>query len=71
MVGGRAGLLLVGLVAVVSPGSLTTVIVVLLGVLAIYLAVTETVAASTTPREPAEESGGAPSGPGAPVTDDA
>ncbi|MFM8304041.1 MAG: hypothetical protein ACKOA9_07070 [Actinomycetota bacterium] len=66
-----AGLLLVGLVAVVSPGSLTTVIVVLLGVLAIYLAVTETVAASTTPREPAEESGGAPSGPGAPVTDDA
>jgi len=45
-----AGLLVVGLFAVLSPGSLTTVLVVLLGVAAIYLALTEALAAWATPR---------------------
>lgn len=45
-----AGLLALGLFAVFSPGSLTTVIVVLIGIAAIYLAVTEGVAAWGTPR---------------------
>ena len=47
-----AGLLALGLFAVFSPGSLTTLIVVLIGIAAIYLAVTEAVAAWGTPREP-------------------
>ena len=46
-----AGLLVVGLFAVWSPGSLTNVIVVLLGIAALYLAVTEAVAAWGSPRE--------------------
>lgn len=47
-----AGLLALGLFAVFSPGSLTTVIVVLLGLAALYLAVTEAVAAWGAPRAP-------------------
>ena len=49
-----AGLLALGLFAVFSPGSLTTVIVVLLGVAALYLAITEAVAAwgSPAPEKP-------------------
>lgn len=49
-----AGLLTLGLFAVFSPGSLTTVVVVLLGIAALYLAVTEAVAAwgSPAPEKP-------------------
>jgi hypothetical protein len=47
-----AGLLVLGLYAVFSPGSLTSVIVVLLGVVALYLAITEAIAAWGSPREP-------------------
>lgn len=43
------GLLALGLFAVLSPGSLTTVVVVMLGIAALYLAVTEAVAAWGTP----------------------
>jgi hypothetical protein len=56
-----AGLLVVGLFAVLSPGSLTTVLVVLLGVAAIYLALTEALAAWATPR-----GAGDPGDPGGP-----
>jgi hypothetical protein len=52
-----AGLLALGLFAVFSPGSLTTVIVVLIGIAAIYLAVTEAVAAWGTPREQSADDG--------------
>ncbi len=45
-----AGLFVLGLFAVLSPGSLTTLIVVLIGLAAIYLAVTEAVAGWGTPR---------------------
>ncbi|MFA5882615.1 MAG: hypothetical protein WDA60_02065 [Acidimicrobiia bacterium] len=49
-----AALLVLGLFAIWSPGSLTSVIVVLLGIVAVYLAVTEAVAAWGSPREPKE-----------------
>jgi hypothetical protein len=45
-----AGLLVLGLFAVLSPGSLTTVVVVLLGLAALYLALTEAVAAWGSPK---------------------
>jgi hypothetical protein len=59
-----AGLLVVGLFAVLSPGSLTTVLVVLLGVAAIYLALTEALAAWATPRGAGDP--GDPGDPGGP-----
>lgn len=46
-----AALVVLGLFAILSPGSLTTVVVVLLGVVALYLAVTEALAAWATPRD--------------------
>ncbi|GMU79196.1 MAG: hypothetical protein AMXMBFR46_19890 [Acidimicrobiia bacterium] len=49
-----AGLLVLGLFAILSPASLTTVIIVLLGLVALYLALTEALAAWASPREPAE-----------------
>ncbi len=52
-----AGLLALGLFAVFSPGSLTTLVVVLIGVAAIYLAVTEGIAAWGTPREQPTDDG--------------
>jgi hypothetical protein len=45
-----AGLLVIGLFAVFSPGSLTTLVVVVLGLVALYLALTEGVAAWGSPR---------------------
>jgi len=48
------GLLAIGAFAVWSPGSLTSLIVVLLGVAALYLAVTEAVAAWGTPKDAAD-----------------
>lgn len=47
-----AGLLVLGLFAVFSPGSLTTLVVVILGLAALYLALTEAVAAWGAPRPP-------------------
>ena len=47
-----AGLLVIGLYAVFSPGSLTTFVVVALGIAALYLAITEGIAAWGSPREP-------------------
>jgi hypothetical protein len=58
-----AGLLVLGLFAVFSPGSLTTVVVVLLGVAALYLAVTEAVAAWGTPATPATPDAATPEEP--------
>lgn len=55
-----AGLLVLGLFAVWSPGSLTSVVVVLLGIVALYLAVTEAVAAWGSPREPTAATGDDP-----------
>jgi hypothetical protein len=53
---GRAlALLGLGLFAVLAPGGLTTVVVVLLGVGALYLALVEGVAAWRTPKPPAQE----------------
>jgi len=57
-----AALLVIGLFAIWSPGSLTSVIVVLLGVVAVYLAVTEAIAAWGSPREPKAPSEPAASG---------
>lgn len=64
-----AALLGLGLLAVLSPGSLTTVIVVLLGFGALYLAVTEALAAwaSPPPPEPGTSESGAPADPAAPT----
>jgi hypothetical protein len=47
-----AGLLVLGLFAVFSPGSLTSVVVIILGLIAIYLAITEALAAWASPKEP-------------------
>jgi hypothetical protein len=47
-----AALLVVGLFAVFSPGSLTTVVVVLIGLALLYLAITEALAAWASPKEP-------------------
>jgi hypothetical protein len=47
-----AGLLVIGLFAVFSPGSLTTLVVVVLGLVALYLALTEGLAAWGSPRPP-------------------
>lgn len=64
-----AGLLALGLFAVLSPGSLTTVIVVLLGVAALYLAITEAIAAWGSPG-PERPAGEPPDGaPGEPSSD--
>jgi hypothetical protein len=53
---GRAlALLGIGLFAVLAPGGLTTVVVVLLGVAALYLALVEGVAAWRAPKPPAQE----------------
>ena len=48
-------LLLVGLYAVFNPRSLTSIVVVLIGIAALYLAITETIAAWAAPREPKPE----------------
>jgi hypothetical protein len=47
-----AALLVVGLFAVFSPGSLTTIVVVLIGLALLYLAITEALAAWASPKEP-------------------
>lgn len=47
-----AALFLVGLYAVFNPGSLTNIVVVLIGLAALYLAITEAIAAWATPAEP-------------------
>src|SRR3954452_5822969 len=48
-----AALLVVGLFAVLSPRSLTSIIVVLIGLVLLYLAITEALAAWAAPKEPA------------------
>jgi hypothetical protein len=58
-----AALLVLGLLAVFSPGSLTTVLVVLLGVGALYLAVTEALAAWASPPAPGPEAPADPAPP--------
>jgi hypothetical protein len=47
-----AALLVIGLFAVFSPGSLTNIVVVLIGVGLVYLAITEALAAWASPKEP-------------------
>jgi hypothetical protein len=47
-----AALVVVGLFAVFSPGSLTNVVVVLIGLALLYLAITEALAAWASPKEP-------------------
>jgi hypothetical protein len=47
-----AALLIVGLFAVFSPGSLTNIVVILIGLALLYLAVTEALAAWASPKEP-------------------
>jgi hypothetical protein len=51
-----AALLVVGLFAVLSPGSLTSIIVVLIGIVLVYLAITEGLAAWASPKEPRPDS---------------
>ena len=46
-----AALLVVGLFAVFSPGSLTNIVVILIGLALLYLAVTEALAAWASPKE--------------------
>jgi uncharacterized membrane protein HdeD (DUF308 family) len=52
------GLIVIGLFAVLSPGSLTSAIVVILGLAALYFGVTEALAAWHAPRAPRRD--GAP-----------
>jgi uncharacterized membrane protein HdeD (DUF308 family) len=47
-----AALVIVGLFAVFSPGSLTNIVVVLIGLALLYLAITEALAAWASPKEP-------------------
>jgi hypothetical protein len=47
-----AALLVIGLFAVFSPGSLTNIVVVLIGLGLVYLAITEAIAAWASPKEP-------------------
>jgi hypothetical protein len=47
-----AALLVVGLFAVFSPGSLTNIVVILVGLALLYLAITEALAAWASPKEP-------------------
>jgi hypothetical protein len=47
-----AALLVVGLFAVFSPGSLTNIVVILIGLALLYLAITEALAAWASPKEP-------------------
>ncbi len=51
-----AALLIVGLFAVFSPGSLTNIVVILIGLALLYLAITEALAAWASPKEPRAES---------------
>jgi len=55
-----AGLLVLGMFAVLSPGSLTTIVVVLLGVVALYLALTEALAAWGSPKPTAAPAAATP-----------
>ena len=45
-------LLIIGLFAVFSPGSLTNIVVILIGLALLYLAITEAIAAWASPKEP-------------------
>lgn len=65
-----AGLLVLGLFAILSPASLTTVIIVLLGLVALYLALTEALAAWASPRESDGSDGSEPDEPAEPGPDD-
>jgi len=65
-----AALLIVGLFAVFSPGSLTNIVVILIGLALLYLAITEALAAWASPKEPRAASDGADTAPESDPPDD-
>jgi hypothetical protein len=65
-----AALLVVGLFAVFSPGSLTNIVVILIGLALLYLAITEALAAWASPKEPRSVADGNDAAPQSDPSDD-